>query len=248
MIKKILVSQPEPSSEKSPYFDIANDFGVELVFRPFIKVEGLSSKEFRQQKIGLLDFTAVVFTSRHAIDNYFKLAKEMRITIPEDMKYFCVTETIALYIQKYVQYRKRKVFFGTTGKLDSLIPTMVKHKNEKYLVPLSDVHNDDVQRLLDTKKLNHKECVMYRTVSNNFTEEEVKNFDCDMLVFFSPTGIKAFTKNFPYFKQGDVRIATFGPATAKAVEDEGFRLDLEAPTKEHPSMTAALRWYLENNK
>ena len=172
----------------------------------------------------------------------------MRITIPEDMKYFCVTETIALYIQKYVQYRKRKVFFGTTGKLDSLIPTMVKHKNEKYLVPLSDVHNDDVQRLLDAKKLNHKECVMYRTVSNNFTEEEVKNFDCDMLVFFSPTGIKAFTKNFPDFKQGDVRIATFGPATAKAVEDEGFRLDLEAPTKEHPSMTAALRWYLENNK
>ena len=248
MIKKILVSQPEPSSEKSPYFDIANDFGVELVFRPFIKGEGLSSKEFRQQKIGLLDFTAVVFTSRHAIDNYFKLAKEMRITIPEDMKYFCVTETIALYIQKYVQYRKRKVFFGTTGKLDSLIPTMVKHKNEKYLVPLSDVHNDDVQRLLDAKKLNHKECVMYRTVSNNFTEEEVKNFDCDMLVFFSPTGIKAFTKNFPDFKQGDVRIATFGPATAKAVEDEGFRLDLEAPTKEHPSMTAALRWYLENNK
>lgn len=248
MIKKILVSQPEPSSEKSPYFDIANDFGVELVFRPFIKVEGLSSKEFRQQKIGLFDFTAVVFTSRHAIDNYFKLAKEMRITIPEDMKYFCVTETIALYIQKYVQYRKRKVFFGTTGKLDSLIPTMVKHKNEKYLVPLSDVHNDDVQRLLDAKKLNHKECVMYRTVSNNFTEEEVKNFDCDMLVFFSPTGIKAFTKNFPDFKQGDVRIATFGPATAKTVEDEGFRLDLEAPTKEHPSMTAALRWYLENNK
>ena len=248
MIKKILISQPEPSSEKSPYYDIANDFGVELVFRPFIKVEGLSTKEFRQQKIGLLDFTAVVFTSRHAIDNYFKLAKEMRITIPEDMKYFCVTETIALYIQKYVQYRKRKVFFGTTGKIDSLIPTMVKHKTEKYLVPLSSVHNDDVQRLLDAKKLNHKECVMYRTVSNDFTEEEAKNFDCDMLVFFSPTGIKAFTKKFPEFKQGDIRIATFGPATAKAVEEEGFRLDLEAPTKEYPSMTAALRWYLENDK
>ena len=248
MIKKILISQPEPSSEKSPYYDIANDFGVELVFRPFIKVEGLSPKEFRQQKIGLLDFTAVVFTSRHAIDNYFKLAKEMRITIPEDMKYFCVTETIALYIQKYVQYRKRKVFFGTTGKIDSLLPTMVKHKGEKYLVPLSSVHNDDVQRLLDAKKLNHKECVMYRTVSNDFTEEEIKNFDYDMMIFFSPTGVKALKKNFPEFKQGDVRIATFGPATAKAVEDEGFRLDLEAPTKEHPSMTAALRWYLENNK
>lgn len=248
MIKKILISQPEPSSEKSPYFDIAKDFGVELVFRPFIKVEGLCPKEFRQQKISLLDFTAVVFTSRHAIDNYFKLAKEMRITIPEDMKYFCVTETIALYIQKYVQYRKRKVFFGTTGKLDSLIPTMVKHKTEKYLVPLSSVHNDDVKHLLDSKKLNHTECVMYRTVSNDFTEEEAANFDCNMLVFFSPSGIAAFTKNFPSFKQDDIRIATFGPATAKAVTDVGFRLDLEAPTKEFPSMTGALRNYLENNK
>ena len=248
MIKKILISQPEPSSEKSPYFDIAKDFGVELVFRPFIKVEGLCPKEFRQQKISLLDFTAVVFTSRHAIDNYFKLAKERRITIPEDMKYFCVTETIALYIQKYVQYRKRKVFFGTTGKLDSLIPTMVKHKTEKYLVPLSSVHNDDVKHLLDSKKLNHTECVMYRTVSNDFTEEEAANFDCNMLVFFSPSGIAAFTKNFPSFKQDDIRIATFGPATAKAVTDAGFRLDLEAPTKEFPSMTGALRNYLENNK
>ena len=249
MIKKILISQPEPTSEKSPYFDIAKEYGVELVFRPFIKVEGLSSKEFRQQKISLLDFTAVVFTSRHAIDNYFKLAKELRINIPEDMKYFCVTETIALYIQKYVQYRKRKVFFGNTGKIDDLIPMMVKHKNEKYLVPLSSVHNDIVAKLLDSKKLNHKECVMYSTVSNDFTEEEAKAFDCDMLVFFSPTGIKAFTKNFPSFTQGDVRIATFGPATAKAVEAEGLRLDLEAPTKEYPSMTGALKAYLaKNNK
>ena len=249
MIKKILISQPEPTSEKSPYFDIAKEYGVELVFRPFIKVEGLSSKEFRQQKISLLDFTAVVFTSRHAIDNYFKLAKELRINIPEDMKYFCVTETIALYIQKYVQYRKRKVFFGNTGKIDDLIPMMVKHKNEKYLVPLSSVHNDIVAKLLDSKKLNHKESVRYRTVSNDFTEEEAKAFDCDMLVFFSPTGIKAFTKNFPSFTQGDVRIATFGPATAKAVEAEGLRLDLEAPTKEYPSMTGALKAYLaKNNK
>lgn len=248
MIKKILVSQPEPSSEKSPYYDIAKDFGVELVFRPFIKVEGLSPKEFRQQKIGLLDFTAVVFTSRHAVDNYFNLAKEMRITIPEDMKYFFVAESIALYIQKYVQYRKRKVFYSNTGKMEALVPIMMKHKNEKYLVPLSSVHNDTVKELLDAKKLIHRECVMYRTVSNDFTEEEAKNFDCDMLVFFSPTGIKAFTKNFPDFKQGDVRIAAFGPSTAKAVVDEGFRLDLQAPTKEHPSMTAALRAYLEENK
>ena len=247
MIKKILVSQPQPTSDKSPYYDIVRDFGVELVFRPFIKVEGLSSKEFRQQKISLLDFTAVVFTSRHAIDNYFKLAKEMRVNIPEDMKYFCVTETISLYIQKYVQYRKRKVFYGNTGKIDDVVPLMVKHKSEKFLVPLSSVHNDAVTKLLDAKKLNHTECVMYRTVSNDFTEEEARAFDCDMLVFFSPTGIKAFTKNFPGFEQGDVKIATFGPATAKAVEAEGLRLDLQAPTKECPSMTSALKAFLSKN-
>ena len=247
MIKKILVSQPQPTSDKSPYYDIARDFGVELVFRPFIKVEGLSSKEFRQQKISLLDFTAVVFTSRHAIDNYFKLAKEMRVNIPEDMKYFCVTETISLYIQKYVQYRKRKVFYGNTGKIDDVVPLMVKHKSEKFLVPLSSVHNDAMTKLLDAKKLNHTECVMYRTVSNDFTEEEARAFDCDMLVFFSPTGITAFTKNFPGFKQGDVKIATFGPATAKAVEAEGLRLDLQAPTKECPSMTSALKAFLSKN-
>ena len=249
MIKKILVSQPKPSSEKSPYYDIAKESDVELVFRPFIKVEGLTAKEFRQQKINLLDHTAVVFTSRHAIDHYFRLAKEMRVTIPEDMKYFCVTETIALYIQKYVQYRKRKVFFGTTGKMQDLVPTMVKHKSEKYIVPLSDVHNDDVKNQLDEKKLQHTECHMYRTVSNDFTKEEVKNFDYDMLIFFSPTGIEALTKNFPKFKQGDIRIATFGPSTAKAVEDKGLRLDLQAPSEEYPSMTSALKAYLKaNNK
>ena len=248
MIKKILVSQPKPSSDKSPYFDIAEKYHVQIDFHPFIKIEGLCAREFRQQRVQVLDHTAVVFNSRHAIDFFFTLCKEMRVAIPEDMKYFCVTETIALYIQKYVQYRKRKVFFGTTGKIDSLIPTMVKHKTEKYLVPLSSVHNDDIERLLDAKKLHHKECVMYRTVSNDFTEEEAKSFDCDMLVFFSPSGIKAFTKNFPEFTQGDVRIATFGPATAKAVTDAGYRLDLEAPTKEFPSMTGALQHYLENNK
>ena len=176
-MKKILISQPKPSSEKSPYYDIEKDYGVECVFRPFFKVEGLTAKEFRQQKINLLDYTAVVFTSRHAIDNYFKLAKEMRITIPEDMKYFCVLETIALYIQKYVQYRKRKVFFTNTGKIKDLIPLMVKHKTEKYLVPMSDVHNDDVEKMLNEKKLHHQECVMYRTVSNDFNEEEKKKFD-----------------------------------------------------------------------
>jgi uroporphyrinogen-III synthase len=244
MIKKILVSQPKPTSEKSPYFDIAKRFDVELVFRPFIKVEGITSKEFRAQKVSILDYTAVVFTSRHAIDHFFTMAKELRINIPEDMKYFCVTETIALYIQKYVQYRKRKVFFGETGKIDDLVPAMVKHKNEKFLVPMSDVHNDSLTILLDSKKLNHKECVMYKTVSNDFTAEEIKTFDYDMLIFFSPSGIESLTKNFPGFKQDKVVIATFGPSTAKAAKEAGLRLDIEAPSEKYPSMTGALQHYL----
>ena len=248
MVKKILISQPKPSSEKSPYFEMQREYGLELVFRPFIKVEGLTSKEFRQQKISILNFTAVVFTSRHAIDNYFKLANEMRLEIPEGMKYFCITETIALYIQKYVQYRKRKVFFGKTGKINDLLPTMAKHKAEKYLVPLSDVHDDSVKKLLDSKKLNHTECVMYRTVTNGFTEDEVKNFDYDMCIFFSPSGVTAFKDIFNDTKNDSVVVGTFGPATAKAAHDAGLKVELEAPTPEHPSMTSALNDYLKKNK
>lgn len=248
MVRKILVSQPRPSSDKSPYFEMEKDYGVELVFRPFIKVEGLSSKEFRQQKISILNYTAVVFTSRHAIDKYFKLANDMRLEIPETMKYFCVTETIALYIQKYVQYRKRKVFFGKTGKIDDLLPTMVKHKTEKYLIPLSDVHDDTVEKLLDSKKLNHTECVMYRTVSNDFTEDEVKTFDYDMCIFFSPSGINTFNSTFGDSMNDKVVVGTFGPATAKAAHDAGLKVALEAPTMKHPSMTSALKDFLENNK
>lgn len=248
MVKKILISQPRPTSEKSPYFDIEREYGVTLVFRPFVQVEGITAKDFRQQKISILNYTAIVFTSRHAIDHFFNLAKELRVTIPEDMKYFCVTETIALYIQKYVQYRKRKVFFGETGKIDDLVPTMVKHKTEKYLVPMSDVHTDELSNLLTSKKLNHTECVMYRTVTNNFTEEEIKNFDYDMIIFVSPTGVKSFVNDYPGFVQGDIRIGTFGPSTSKAVVDSGLRLDFQAPSKEYPSMSGALQAYLEKVK
>lgn len=244
MIKKILISQPEPSNANSPYYNIARDCEVELVFRPFIKVEGVPAKDFRQQKIALSDYTAVVFTSRHAIDNYFALAKEMRVNVPDDMKYFCITESIALYIQKYVQYRKRKVFFGQTGKVEDLIPSMTKHIKEKYLVPLSDVANDSLAKLFDKHQINHTECVMYRTVSNNFTPEEIKNFDYDMLIFFSPSGLKSLKENFPDMKAGEVKIAAFGAATAKAVKDLGFTLDIEAPTAKYTSMTDALRHYL----
>lgn len=247
MIKKILVSQPKPSSEKSPYFDIAERHNVEIVFRPFIKVEGVSAKEFRQQKISLSEFTAVVFTSRHAIDHFFALTKELRFNVPDDMKYFCTTEQIALYIQKYIQYRKRKIFYGTTGKFADLLPSMAKHKNERYFVPLSDVHSDDIAHAMDEKKLKHTEGVMYRTVPNDFVGDEP--FDFDMLVFFSPSGVQSLLQTFPTFQQGDMAIATFGPTTAKAVRDAGLRLDLEAPTPMYPSITGALDAYIkEANK
>ncbi len=246
-IKKVLVSQPKPASEKSPYYDIAEKYGVKIDFRPFIKVESVSAKEFRQQKVSILDYTAVIFTSRHAIDHFFHLCQELRVTIPETMKYFCITETVALYIQKYVQYRKRKIFFGNTGKIDDLIPSIVKHNTEKYFVPMSDVHNDELKNLLDKNKINHTEAVMYRTVSNDFQEGE--SFDYDMLVFFSPSGINSLIKNFPDFDQKDIAIGCFGPTTAKAVRDAGLRLDLEAPTVEAPSMTAALDMFIkERNK
>ena len=245
MIKKILVSQPKPTSDKSPYYDLEAAYKVSCVFRPFVKVEGLTAKEFRQQKVSILDHTAIVFTSRHAIDHFFLLAKELHLNIPETMKYFCVTETISLYIQKYVQYRKRKVFFGTTGKIQDLVPVMVKHKNERYLVPMSSVANDSITKLLDSKGLNHTESVMYCTVSNNFTKEEQEAFDYDMAIFFSPAGIKALQENFPDMKPGELKIGTFGPSTAKAAHAAGFKPDLEAPSERYPSMTGALRHFLQ---
>ena len=238
MVKKILISQPKPTSANSPYFDIAKRYNVEIVFRPFIKVETLTPKEFRAQKISILEHTAIIFTSRHSIDNFFQLAKEMRIPIPEDMKYFCITETVAQYIQKYVQYRKRKVFFGTTGKIDDLLPTILKHKNERYFLPLSDVHSNDFSNLLDSKNIMHSDAIMYRTVSNDFSKDEP--FDYDMLIFFSPSGVKALMKNFPDFRQGDIVIGTLGPATAKAVRDAGLRLDIEAPSAQYPSISSAI--------
>ena len=246
MIKKILVSQPKPSSEKSPYFDIAERYGVEMVFHPFIKVEGLSAREFRQQKISLSEHTAVVFTSRHAIDHFFQLAKELRFAIPDDMKYFCITEQVALYIQKYVQYRKRKVFFGNTGKVDSLMAPILKHKTEKYFIPMSNVHTGELKALLDANKIAHTEAVMYRTVSNEFQAGELDDYD--MLVFFSPAGIESLKQNAPDFVQGDKVIGCFGGTTAKAIRDAGLRLDIEAPVPGITSMSAAIDQWLAANK
>jgi uroporphyrinogen-III synthase len=243
IIKKMLVSQPQPASGKSPYFDIAEKYGVEIDFRPFIKIEPLAAKEFRQQRVSIPDYSAIIFTSRTAVDHLFRLCEELRVIIPETMKYFCMTETIAVYLQKYIVYRKRKVFFGHNGKLEDLVKLIGKHAKEKYLIPVSDVHKDDLMVSLNAKKINYKTAIMYRTVSNNFTDSE--KFDYDMLVFFSPSGIYSLLKNFPEFKQQDIRICCFGPTTAKAAVDAGLRLDIEAPTPEAPSMTAALEQYLK---
>lgn len=245
-VKKILVSQPKPSTDKSPYFDIAQKHDVEIVFRPFIKVEGLSAKEFRQQKVNISDFTAIVFTARTAVDHFFRLCEEMRIAIPMTLKYFCTSETIANYLQKYIVYRKRKIFASPTGKLADLLPAMIKHKTENFLLAVSDVNNGADQALLAANKLNVTSAAMYRTVSNDFAPDEA--FDYDMLVFFSPQGIESLLKNFPDFKQDDIRIAALGPATVKAVKDAGLRLDIEAPTPKAPSMTTAIDLFLNENK
>lgn len=240
-IKKILVSQPQPKSDKSPYYDIASKYGVEIVFRPFIKVEGLSAKEFRQQKVNILDHTAVIFTAKTAIDNFFRLAKEMRATIPDSMKYFCTTEAIALYLQKYITFRKRKIFFVNTGNVEDLLPLILKHKTENYLYAVSDVHSEEAT-LLEANNIRYSRAAMYRTVSNDFRPDE--KFDYDMLVFFSPQGIVSLLKNFPDFEQGSIAIAALGATTAQAVKDAGMRLDIEAPSPKAPSMTDAIALYL----
>ncbi len=242
MIKKILISQPRPATEKSPYFDIAKKHDVELVFHPFVRVEGIPAREFRAQRVNVLNHTAVVFTSRHAIDHFFMLCKEMRVAIPDDMKYFAVSEAVSLYIQKYVQYRKRKVFFPATGKFADLLPLMVKHKTENYLVPLSDVHNDEVKNQMDQQGLKHTECVMYRTVANDYPADQP--FDFDMVVLFTPAGVQALMKNVPDVKDRGIRLVSYGKATELAIEEAGLPLELAAPTPQAPSITGSLDLYL----
>jgi uroporphyrinogen-III synthase len=246
-VKKILVSQPQPTTEKSPYFDISEKYNVKIEFRPFIKVEPVSAKEFRTQRISILDYSAIIFNARHGIDHFFRLCEEMRVTIPETMKYFCVSESVALYLQRYIHYRKRKVFFGATGKMADLVTIMNKHAEEKYLLITSDVQNEETMSTLEKSKIEFVKAVMYRTVSNDFGPDE--EFNYDMLLFFSPMGIASLLKNFPNFVQGDIQIGCFGATTAQAVRDAGLRLDLETPLPGVPSMTMALENYLkEMNK
>jgi len=244
-VKKILISQPSPKTEKSPYFDISEKYGVQMDFRPFIRVEGIDAKEFRQQRINILDYSAIVFTAKVAIDHFFALCEELRISMPETMKYFCISEAVALYLQKYIVYRKRKIFFSTTGKMDGLSTALAKHSKDKYLIPVSDVHQEDLTKILDDKKIEYSKSVMYRTVSNTITEEEIMSYD--MLIFFSPSGIASLLKNAPNFKQGEHILGCFGASTAKAIKDAGLRLDCEAPLPGIPSMTAALEAFLKEN-
>lgn len=215
------------------------------MFRPFIKVEGLSAKEFRQQKISIPEHTAVIFTAKTAIDHFFRLCQEMRYTVPDTQKYFCTSESVGMYLQKYIVYRKRKIFNSPTGKLADLMPFMLKHKDEKYLLAVSDVNNGSEADVLGNK-VKYDRAVMYRTVSNDFAPDEP--FDYDMLVFFSPQGIESLFKNFPDFKQGEIAIATFGASTAQAAKDAGLRVDIEAPNAKAPSMTAAIDNYLSAKK
>ncbi|MBZ4676339.1 MAG: uroporphyrinogen-III synthase [Anaerophaga sp.] len=243
-IKKILVSQPKPSTPKSPYFDLSEKNNVKIDFRPFIQVEGVSSKEFRQQKINILDHNAVIFTSRTAIDHFFRICEETRVTVPDDMKYFCISEATAFYLQKYIVYRKRKIFHST-GKFPDLVEVIKKHKQEKFLVPLSDIHKPEIPNLLTKAKVKFTKAILYRTVSSDLSD--LKDIDYDVLVFFSPSGIKSLLQNFPDFKQNDTLIASFGPATAKAVKEAGLRLDIQAPMPQAPSMTAALEMYIKKH-
>ena len=243
-IKKILVSQPKPTSEKSPYFDLEKKYGVEVVFRPFIKVEGLTSREFRQSKINVPDYSAIILTARTAIDHFFRLCKELRYNVPDTLKYFCVSETIAHYLQKYVIYRKRKIFYSETGLMEDLIPIIAKHHKETYLMPVSDVHNDKAV-VLDNNKVKYVKAVMYRTVSNDFKPGEP--FDYDMLAFFSPAGIKSYTTNFPDYADRNVVIAAMGQTTLEAADKAGLKVDVTI-TPKTPSMASAIEQYLKQAK
>lgn len=244
-VKSILVSQPEPSTAKSPYFELADKNSIKIDFRPFIQVEGVPAKEFRKTRIQLLEHSAVIFTSRTAIDHFFRIAQELRLTVPDSMKYFCISEATAFYLQKYIVYRKRKIFYAN-GRFTDLVNVMKKHKDEKYLVPLSDIHKQDIPMLLDKGGYTYTKAILYRTVSADLSDlAEIKY---DVLVFFSPSGIKSLYQNFPDFEQNSTRIACFGPATAKAVKDAGLRLDIQAPTAQAPSMTMALEQYIKKNK
>lgn len=246
-VKSILISQPQPENGRSPFLDLAAEYGIKVDFRPFIYVAGVEAKEFRKSKVYIDQYPCVILTSRNAIEHYFRLCEEMRVKISDETKYFCISEAIALYLQKFIQYRKRKVFFGD-GKLPRLVEIILKHKDKtdgKFLLPCSDVRDQGTIDKLEQAGIPFSEAVMFKTVASDLSD--LKDIKYDMLAFFSPFGIASLYKNFPDFVQGETRIAVFGNTTQEAAKDKQLRLDILAPTPEHPSMAGAIKSYLNKS-
>ena len=241
-VKNILVSQPEPADiEKSPYGELCRKYNVKIDFHKFIKIEGISAKEFRLAKGSFHGHTAVILTSRHAVDHFFRMAKELRFEVPDSLKYFCISESTAYYLQKYVQYRKRKIFYGKQNFAD-LMDVIKKHREEKFLLPSSDIHKQSIFKMLDAEKIDYTKAVIYRTVASNLSHLDINKYD--MMIFFSPAGIQSLRTNFPDYDQGEQLIAAFGKTTAKAIREAGLRLNIPAPTQSAPSMSMAVEEYL----
>jgi uroporphyrinogen-III synthase len=244
-VKKILITQPRPESDKSPYFELARRYSVELAFQPFIRLEGIPAKEFRKQKIEIPQYTGVIFTSRNAIDHFFRICEEMKVSVSQDTKYFCITEAVALYLQKFILYRKRKVFYGADGTNKSMFDVINKHKgNEKFLYVCSENQQDnDICGWLKTNNCEYALAFMYRTQSNDVKELLVEN-SFDIICFFTPSGVKSLFDNAPKYKQNGTVIGAFGSNTSKAVEEAGLKLEIVAPQPKAPSMVSALEQYL----
>jgi uroporphyrinogen-III synthase len=242
-IKNILISQPEPQDKKSPFLDLADKYNVKITFKKFIRVDQVPSMEFLKERIRILDHSAIIMTSRTAIENFFRICKETRVEVPADMKFFCISEAFALYLQKFTTYRKRKIFFPKT-KDKSIKDIILKHKNEKFFFPCSNISNSDIPDFMDEQKIPYTTGILYKTVSEDLSELDINSFD--VIAFFSPAGITSLYDNFPKFKQGEIKIASFGENTAKAVVDSGLKLDIEAPTPQAPSMKMALEQYIKN--
>lgn len=242
-VKKILITQPKPDGTKSPYFDLASKYNLSLDFHPFIVVEGIAAKEFRKQKIEIATFSAVIFTSRNAIDHFFRICDELKITVSQDTKYFCITESVALYLQKFILYRKRKVFYGADGVNKSLFDVINKHKdNERFLYPCSESFDNEITNWLKSHNCGYATPVLYKIVSNDVKDVIARNYD--VICFFTPGGVKSLMENFPKFKQNGTRIGAFGANTFKAAEEAGLILEIKAPLPQAPSMVSALEKFL----
>lgn len=241
-VESLLVSQPVPKDENSPYFKLAKKYNINVDFRPFIHIEPIDIKEFRKQKIDILAHSAVIFTSRNAVDHFFRLCMESKVEMPPDMKYFCISEQTANYLQKYIVIRKRKIFTGSKTASD-LIEILKKHKNEKYIFPCSNIRKNDIPDFLSGNGYDFSEAVIYKTVASDLSD--LANVNYDIIAFLSPSGINSLFVNFPDFKQNNTRIAAFGPTTSKAVRDAGLTLDIEAPMPNAPSMTGAIELYIK---